>query len=230
MDQLSTPTVSADVAQRLRALIHGGHLGPGDRLPPERELAKQMGVGRVSIREALRLLQATGYVDVRRGASGGTFITALDRPYEDWVRRMRESVEEVNDILDLRVGLEGRAATLAAHRRNDAQLAAMATAIEELTSADSRTSFRNSDARFHSALAQASGSKRLEVAIEQARGEMFAPVDQGGFTEVIETSRAAHTAIYEAVRDRDPHRAAAAMEAHLEETRGELNELIFGER
>src|SRR5688500_5033710 len=103
MDQLSTPTVSADVARSLRALIHGGHLGPGDRLPPERELAKQMGVGRVSIREALRLLQATGYVDVRRGASGGTFITALDRPYEDWVRRMRESVDEVNDILDLRV-------------------------------------------------------------------------------------------------------------------------------
>ncbi|MCV7228617.1 FadR/GntR family transcriptional regulator [Mycolicibacterium komossense] len=223
---LGNPTVSGDIAARLRALIHAGDLGPGDRLASERELAKQLGVGRVSIREALRLLQARGYVEVRRGATGGTFVTQLDEPYQDWLRQMRASVNDISDILDLRVGLEGRAAALAAVRRTDEQLAVMRSAIDELTDADSRVSFRNSDARFHGALAQASANPRLESAIARARGEMFAPLDKLVFTETVESTRVGHLAIYEAVRDQDPKRATQAVDDHLEQTRRELGQVI----
>jgi DNA-binding FadR family transcriptional regulator len=226
---LATPTISADIASRLRALIHAGDLGPGDRLPPERELAKQMGVGRVSVREALRTLQANGYVEVRRGATGGAFVTQLDRPYRDWLTNMRSSEREINDILDLRVGLETQAARLAAGRRTDEHLTAMAEAIEAMSSSDSRVTFRNTDARFHGALAQAACNQRLEAAVASARGEMFSPLDSLAFTEVVESSRAAHSAIYEAVRDRDAEQAARAMVAHLEQTREELQQLIFGD-
>ncbi|BBY66018.1 FadR/GntR family transcriptional regulator [Mycolicibacterium helvum] len=227
---LGTPTVSGDIAARLRALIHAGDLGPGDRLPSERELAKQLGVGRVSIREALRLLQARGYVEVRRGATGGTFVTQLDQPYQDWLRQMRASVNDISDILDLRIGLEGRAAALAALRRTDEQLAVMRSAIDELTDSDSRVSFRNSDARFHGALALASANPRLESAIARARGEMFAPLDKLVFTETVESTRVGHLAIYEAVRDQDPARATRAVEDHLEQTRRELGQVISDER
>jgi GntR family transcriptional regulator, transcriptional repressor for pyruvate dehydrogenase complex len=226
---LATPTISADIASRLRALIHAGDLGPGDRLPPERELAKQMGVGRVSVREALRTLQANGYVEVRRGATGGAFVTQLDRPYRDWLTSMRSSAREINDILDLRIGLETQAARLAAGRRTDDDLAAMSQAIEAMSSSDSRVTFRSSDARFHGALAQAARNQRLEAAIASARGEMFAPLDALAYTEVVESSKAAHSAIYEAVREQDVEQAAHAMVAHLEHTREELQQLIFGD-
>lgn len=225
---LGAPSVTSDVARRLRARIRAGDLGPGDRLPAERDLAKQMGVGRVSIREALRLLQAGGYVEVRRGATGGTFVTQLDRPYRNWLSEMRSGAGEITDILDLRIGLECQAAKLAADRRTDDELAAMETAIDEMSSSDSRVSFRNSDARFHGALAQAARNERLESAIASARGEMFAPLDELVYTEIVESSRAGHLAIYEAVRDRDAERARRAMEEHLEQTRQELELLIFG--
>ncbi|TXI59014.1 MAG: FadR family transcriptional regulator [Mycolicibacterium mageritense] len=225
---LGAPTVTADIARRLRARIRAGELGPGDRLPAERDLAKQMGVGRVSIREALRLLQAGGYVEVRRGATGGTFVTQLDRPYRNWLSEMRSGVGEITEILDLRIGLEGQAARLAASRRTDAELEVMAAAIDEMSSSHSRVSFRNSDARFHGALAQAARNQRLESAIAGARGEMFAPLDELVYTEIVESSRAGHLAVYEAVRDGDPERARRAMEEHLEQTRHELELLIFG--
>ncbi|PFG57575.1 GntR family transcriptional regulator [Amycolatopsis sulphurea] len=226
--ELTSSTVSEDIARRVRTLIHSGELGPGDRLPPERELSERMGVGRVSLREAIRLLQAGGYVEVRRGATGGTFVTELNRPYDDWVRQMRSRVDELGDILDLRIGLESRAAALAAGRRTEAHLAALATSIAQLADADSRTSFRAADAAFHSTLARAARNKRLETAISQARGEMFVPVDRLVYTELVETSRAGHTAVYEAVRDRNAGLAASAMEAHLEQTRLELHEVVFG--
>ncbi|GAS86563.1 FadR/GntR family transcriptional regulator [Mycolicibacterium brisbanense] len=225
---LGAPTVTTDIARRLRARIRAGELSPGDRLPAERDLAKQMGVGRVSVREALRLLQAGGYVEVRRGATGGTFVTQLDLPYRNWLSEIRSGVGDVTDILDLRIGLEGQAAKLAATRRTDAELEAMAAAIEEMSTSDSRVSFRNSDARFHAALAQAARNPRLESAIASARGEMFAPLDALVYTEVVESSRAGHLAVYEAVRDGDADRARRAMEDHLEQTREELELLIFG--
>ncbi|MGB3483312.1 MAG: FadR/GntR family transcriptional regulator [Mycobacterium sp.] len=224
----TTPTVSGDIARRLRTQIHAGDLGPGDRLPSERDLAKQLGVGRVSIREALRLLQAGGYVEVRRGATGGTFITGLDRPYRDWLSNMRSGSGEITEILDLRIGLENQAARLAAERRTDADLVALETAIDEMTTSASRVSFRNADARFHNTLARATRNRRLESAITNARGEMFAPLDALVYTELIETSRAGHLEIFTAVRDRDPEAARAAMDSHLEQTRVEVNLLIHG--
>src|SRR5262249_30137061 len=65
------------VVDQLRRAIHNGAFGPGDKFPPERELSKQLGVSRASVREAIRVLEGEGYVETRRGASGG--IIVLDR-------------------------------------------------------------------------------------------------------------------------------------------------------
>ncbi|WP_344981121.1 FadR/GntR family transcriptional regulator [Streptosporangium fragile] len=229
MDQLGARTVTEDVAERLRRLIHRGEISPGDRLPPERELAETLGVARVSLREAIKLLQGHGYVEVRRGARGGTFVTSLDGPYRQWMGQMREESSEFEDILDYRIAIESRAAALAATRRGESDLADQRMAIERMARATERSEFRLSDSQFHGAVARASGSRRLEAAIHYARGELFAHPDQMVYVEQIETCCRAHRLIYEAIADRDPWAAATAMEEHIEHTRLEIRELLFGD-
>src|SRR5918912_798479 len=73
---VSTGRISAEIVDQIKAAIRDGRLAPGDQLPAERELTKQLGVSRVSVRDALRMLEAHGLVEVRVGARGGAFVTA----------------------------------------------------------------------------------------------------------------------------------------------------------
>src|SRR6266700_5668340 len=73
---VSTGRVSAKIVGRIKAAIRQGKLAPGDQLPPERDLTKQLGVSRVSVRDALRMLEAHGLIEVKVGARGGAFVTA----------------------------------------------------------------------------------------------------------------------------------------------------------
>src|SRR5215218_4017135 len=67
--------ISALIVDQVRTLIHEGKLTSGDRLPPEREMCERFGVSRVTVREALRVLEASGLVEIRVGAHGGAFVT-----------------------------------------------------------------------------------------------------------------------------------------------------------
>ena len=223
-------TQPESLAEQLRTLIHQGSLGPGDRLLPERELAEQLGVGRDSLREAIKLLQGSSYVVVRRGAHGGTFVTELEEPYARWLTSMREDLDELNDILDFRIALETRAAALAAVRRDDDDLASQRIAIHKLVEAQGRSSWRLADSAFHAAVAHAARNRRLESSIQYARGELFSPTDHLWFTELVESCQRGHQAVYEAINRRDPLGAAKAMEAHIEDTREELWVILGVER
>jgi GntR family transcriptional regulator, transcriptional repressor for pyruvate dehydrogenase complex len=219
------------VAEHLRELIHRGELTPGDRLPPERELAEQLGVARISLREAIRLLRTEGYVVVRRGQAGGTFVTELRRPAETWRARMRAQVGEIDDLLDFRIALETETAALAARRRTDADLVtlrASVTALTTLTADHGRTPFRLADSQFHLSLAAAARSERLTEAVKASRGELFSPHDLLPFDEPITETLRDHQQILDAVRDQAPERAAAAMREHLDHTREQLRSIVFG--
>ena len=222
-------TLTQAVAEHLRTLIHHGEVGPGDRLPAERELAEQLGVARISVREAIKILQQHGYVQVRRGARGGTYVTELTEPLEKWRMRMRTQVGEFDDVIDFRIALETDAARLAAIRRDRSDLAALRAAITKLGQADSGHSvFRLADSQFHRGLARAARNARLETAIESARGELFSPHDLLPYVNPVEDSRRDHQQIYDAVRDADPDTAAGAMREHIERTRHQLREIVFG--
>jgi GntR family transcriptional repressor for pyruvate dehydrogenase complex len=227
-DLVTSQTLSQAVADHLRLMIHRGEVGPGDRLPAERELAEQLGVARISLREAIKALQADGYVRVRRGARGGTYVTELDVPVARWRARMRAESGEFSDIVDFRIALETESARLAAHRHRESDLTAMREAITELERADGRAAFRLADSRFHSALASASGNARLRTAIESVRAELFATHDLLPFTDPIAESVRDHQAVYQAVRAGDGDRAAAAMREHVENARAQLHEIVFG--
>lgn len=225
---VNSMTLTQAVAEHLRNLIHSGAVGPGERLPAERELAEQLGVARISLREAIKTLQQDGYVEVRRGATGGTYVTELHEPLARWRARMKTESGEFDDIIDFRIALEVDVARLAADRRDRTDLANLRIAIKKLAQADSLAAFRLTDAQFHGALARASRNVRLENAIQVARGELFSPHDLLPFAEPVEESVRDHQRIYEAVRDRDPSAADVAMREHIERTRQQLREIVFG--
>ncbi|WP_051579398.1 FadR/GntR family transcriptional regulator [Pseudonocardia acaciae] len=225
---VTSQTLTQAVAEHLRTLIHHGEVAPGDRLPAERELAEQLGVARISLREAIKILQRDGYVQVRRGAQGGTYVTELHEPLERWRTRMRTQAGEFDDIIDFRIALETDAARLAALRRDRSDLARLRTAINRLGQVDGRAAFRLTDAQFHGALARAARNLRLETAIESARGELFSPHDLLPFVDPVEESKRDHQEIYRAVRDGDADAAATAMREHIERTRHQLREIVFG--
>jgi GntR family transcriptional regulator, transcriptional repressor for pyruvate dehydrogenase complex len=140
--QVTSTTLAQAVADHLRMRIHRGDVSPGERLPAERDLAEQLGVARISLREAIRQLREDGYVEVRRGSTGGTYVTELRRPAEAWRSRMREQVGEMDDILDFRIALETETATLAARRHTEAGLVPIRDAIAALSGVIWRTAFR----------------------------------------------------------------------------------------
>jgi GntR family transcriptional repressor for pyruvate dehydrogenase complex len=228
---VTSQTLTQAVAEHLRTLIHQGEVGPGDRLPAERELAERLGVARASLREAIKVLQDEGYVQVRRGALGGTYVTELLEPLEKWRIRMRTQAGEFDDIIDFRIALETDSARLAAIRRDRADLARLRGSIKSLGQVSSgHAAFRLSDSQFHSWLARAARNARLETAIELARGELFVPHDLLPYADPIEESRRDHQQIYEAVRASDPDAAASAMREHIERTRHQLRAIVFGPR
>lgn len=224
---------SEAVAAHLKSLILAGNYSPGDRLPTQRELAEQLGVARVSVREGIRQLVDSGYLEVRRGAVGGAFVTELSRPLEAWRRRLQSMAGELDELIDLRIALESRAAALAAERATRADLVEMRAALKVMRvprspERDSRTDFRHADGLFHDALSRAARNSRLNAAIREARLELFTPYDLLSFEEPVRAVLEDHQAIYAAVRDGDSGRAATLMAEHVEHTRQQLRSFVNG--
>ena len=211
----------------LRSRIHSGQLGPGDRLPNERDLATSLGIGRITLRAALRLLADEGYLVSKRGNLGGTFVSDLAEPLRAWIERVRRAPEWMTDLIEYRKAIEMRAAELAAKHRNRKQIAEMKAAIDQASGTQTRQVFRQADHRFHVAMADASGSARLLEAIVQARGEMFMPVDRLPFNDHFAQTCDEHTRILDAIVARDPATARAAAERHLQGSLEDFVDLIL---
>jgi GntR family transcriptional regulator, transcriptional repressor for pyruvate dehydrogenase complex len=210
-----------DVVQELRGRIHRGELGPGDRLPSERELAPQLGVSRDRLRDALSTLETDGYLFSKRGATGGWFVTELGTPFATWAARTEH---DLDDIVDFRLAVECEAARFAATRRTRADIAVIDQAVARLDAAATPRDYRLADVAFHAAIAAASGNERLAAAIERARGELFEPADELWQDGRIE-SLADHRQILDAIRRQDAAGAAGAMAEHIERTRLEVRAL-----
>ncbi|MGW6659559.1 FadR/GntR family transcriptional regulator [Rhodococcus sp. NPDC055024] len=224
--EVTTVSVPQGVAEHLKGMIRRGELGPGDQLLPARQLAQELGVAYMSLHEALKRLREDGYITVRRGKSGGTFVSSLRQPVEEWRKTLLGQEGELDDVTTLRVAVECHAAALAAVNRTDDDLAAMQTAIHQEAEAENRAEFRLADARFHHAVAKAANSPRLAQAIQAARGELFSPTDMLDHPEPREEDLEQHEDIYQAIRDANPDLASTAMRIHIEFTRDELHRIL----
>ena len=208
------------IAEQLLGQIGARRLKPGDSLPPERELTESFGVGRSSIREALRMLESQGVIT---SVSGGAFIVSDPaRPLNSSLRLVFSLDERtsLNDLFELRRILECEAAALAAERRSDAHLEEMDAAVREMDAAlgdaHGGDRFIDADLRFHLAVAEATAN-RLVLHSMQAVRDL---VRRALLTIVLipgspESAVVEHRAIRAAIASGDSGSAREEMRAHL---------------
>jgi DNA-binding FadR family transcriptional regulator len=211
-----------ETVERLGQAIRLGVVPLDERFPPERELAEQLGVSRVTVREAIRALEKAGLVAIRQGRHGGTYVIASEeKPSKGRARRMaKELGTELQDALDLRWAIEPAIAELAAQRRADDDLARGEELLQEAAMAPHVPRvLRAGDSRFHLALADMAGSASLAAAAADMQvrlGELLLTLPV--LDESISHSQAQHAEILGAVAERDGERARAAMLEHLSAT------------
>jgi GntR family transcriptional regulator, transcriptional repressor for pyruvate dehydrogenase complex len=215
---LQAPTVYSAVVDRLRRSIALGVVLPGDRLPSERILAESLGVSRVTIREALRILQGEGLLVTRRGNAGT--VVAEDAHS---LRRMNRTYEaEIDEVFEYRVAVESMAAQLAARRHEPHDIETLLKCQRALADSTNVHTFRRADSEFHLTVARLSANGMLERSIQDARAAAFAWLDRREFTVVQSSSLKGHDAIIQAISNCDADAAAAAMTQHIEDARGEV--------
>jgi len=206
------------VVDKLRRAIHNGSFVPGDKFPPERELSKQLGVSRASVREAIRVLEGEGYVETRRGASGGIIVLDRAQTEDRLAEVIRAKLPEIEQAIDFRLAVECGAARLAAVRRTDDDLARLRAAFQ--TMAASRET-RAADSAFHPGIAAAARNDWMERSIEDARAFLWMTVDKVA-ENVFRTAQLHHGQILAAIEQGDPDAAERHVAAHIELTRTDL--------
>jgi GntR family transcriptional regulator, transcriptional repressor for pyruvate dehydrogenase complex len=211
--------VYAEVASQIHRLIAAGRLEPGDRLPPERELAEMFGVSRTSVRDAIRVLEMRGLVEPRHGE--GTLvkqipIDAIISPLAD---ALAASKDLTADLFDMRRMLEPPLARVAALRATDDDIRAM---VEILGRQAERVRAGGiaieEDNAFHYRIATAAKNqvvlRVIDVVMDLLRESRARSLQGAGRAE---KSLAGHRRILSAVCDRKPDEAAEAMRLHIEE-------------
>ncbi|MCL5734799.1 MAG: FCD domain-containing protein [Actinobacteria bacterium] len=211
------PETASDSAVRfLRAMIFSGELGPGDKLPPERDLGARLGISRMTLRLALKALESTGYIITTRGSRGGSRVTDSATLVECWNQWMRVHAGELEDIFEFRMTVESRLAALASERRSDEDLEAMERAIQRERDSRDWSSLFRTDMDIHKSIARAAWSPHLEQAMLAARSELFAPVDLAQLEQRELQVHDTHARILDAIRAQDPVEAAEHMRGHIE--------------
>ncbi len=212
-------TTTEEVIFQLREMIHRGELRPGDRLPPERDLAKLLGVSRPTLRDGIRSLAAVGVLQPRRGA--GTFVVKAEgSPVLDSnPLRLMASLHGFtpNEMFEARKSLEMAIAGLAAERATGDQMASMSEEIAEMfASLDDPEQFLVHDMRFHQTVAAASGNRILTSLMNMVATILF-DVRRKTVKRAKDLKESAemHRTIYRAIRKRNAEAASEAMRDHL---------------
>ena len=194
-----------------------GLLNDGDRLPPEVELATQLGVSTVALRQALTVLRDKGILVTRRGRGGGSFVqdgSAYNLADVEMQLRSR-SVEELRDLGDACASAAGSAARLATMRALPEDLERLDRFAGEFARAEQSVACRRADSRFHIELGVAAQSPRLTLLMVQMQGEM-APLLWAPGTEMPTEAAQEHDLIVEAIRSRDAEAAQRYAAEHCE--------------
>jgi len=208
------------VYKQLVALIATGRLKPGEKLPSERDMAADMGVSRQSIREAINKARTVGLIDVRQG--GGTVVVSsiteqLKAPLSILLEHQAETIFE---FLDIRVLFEGWCAERAAASAKAGDLRAMGAHLRGMSRlAPGGTAWERSDLGFHSAIAAASHNLvaiHIMEGLKSSFNSYFKAKKLALGPERKDVLHAQHTAIYEAIRQRNAESARLRMQEHLE--------------
>lgn len=226
VSRIGRPPLGELAAQQLRERLAAGAWEVGERLPSEVELAEQLGVGRSTVREAVRVLVHSGLLETRQGA--GTFVLARE-PAGEWEPRLRRAA--VLEVYELREALELQAARLAAERCDASGLVRIERALaarERCRAAARDAAFVDADIAFHRAVVAAAGNSLLEEMFGS-----FTAVLREALIEVVGDSALgagdasdAHADLVAAIGARDVARAEAATRANVSQTAADLRRLL----
>lgn len=215
-------TLTGQLVRELSERIASGHYKPGDRLPTEQELNDEFNVSRTVVREAIAHLRASGLVSTRRGV--GAFVKEVSNVYPFRIEEASlDLINEVVRVLELRIGIESEAASLAAARRTDEHMAELSHAIEDMhrTVSEGKSAVA-ADLNFHRTIARATGNAHFvnlfnylgELVIPRARLQTFELVDHDP-SAYLQRIVNEHQQIANAIEQRDSDGARAALRVHL---------------
>ena len=210
--------VTDEAILKIKEMILSGELGPGDRLPPEKELSERLGLSRSSMREAVKALEVIRVLDVRRG--DGTFVTSLEP------RLLLEAMSFVVDLHDdssvlelfaVRRILEPAAVALAAARIPEAAIRDLRERIAAVDEGTSVEGLVDHDLDFHRAIVAQAGNGYLASLIDSLSGHTVRARIWRGLTQrnSVDRTRAEHRAIVDALERRDAELAQALTTVHI---------------
>lgn len=218
---MHVPKASDVLADDLRERILRGEFPEGTALPPERELVAQTRMSRTTVREALRILEVQGLVQIRTGRAGGAFV---QRPGEESIAStvsllIRGRQVRLAALLETREAVEPACAQLAAKYRTDSDLEALERANDAIALEGPLAVFLQANVDWHVAVAVASHNELLTGFMGALSRAIYAATDNQGFinASVRKTTQQAHRSITDAIRKRDAAAAGRRMTRHVHE-------------
>ncbi|WP_424926810.1 FadR/GntR family transcriptional regulator [Amaricoccus tamworthensis] len=225
-------SLSGQISRKLGERILEGRLMPGELLPDENALCDEFGVSRTAVREAVKMLVAKGFLEVRQRI--GTRVLdvrywqMLDRDVLMWHQSITVDNARLISLMELRQSIEPDAAFYAAARRSDEQLAAILDACEQMEQhAGENSEYVLSDARFHIAVLRAANNPYLD-ALENAifAGLMLSIRITNPDEKRNRKSIPLHLAIAEAIKAQNPEAAYERMKEHLADAARRLSKVV----
>jgi len=211
--------VYEEVVKQLKELITSGELKPGEKLPSERELAKSFGVSRVSVRQALTVLETLGLIE--RKVGGGTFNVAdkLDFEIEPILDAIMRKKDQLNQPLEVRRILEPNLARLAAERATEEDIRAMEESLQHQKEQIERGELIiEEDSKFHYCIARATKNEIALKIVEAIHDLLWQTREESiKARQGSQLSYKGHQRILRAIKSRDGEKAYKAMMDHLEE-------------
>jgi GntR family transcriptional repressor for pyruvate dehydrogenase complex len=213
------------IADRIQELIQGENLEPGTRMPPERNLAEQLGVNRATLREAIRLLEQRGLVAMKPGM--GTFVVdvPLHTVTESLIRYSTFGKGSQGDLLVLREILEPEIAAMAAVNATDREIKTLREQVEQIEAAfqiQDVDAYITADESFHETLAEASHNQLIAGIMKGLRGYMI-DLRMHIIVELRPGDKKANRNVFEAIKIKNPDKARTAMQSHMKFARRVFN-------
>ena len=212
--------ISDQVLDQIRELIFRGTLKPGEQMMTERELAQAMNVSRTTVRDAIQRLVAMGMIVQKQGQ--GTFVKAVDTDRENpLAKAMKAQNASLDDLLEVRMGLECNAASLAAKRADEDDITAMSKSIDEMQAEiESGRLGTEADTAFHMGIAYAAKNPLHILIMRNFYDYLFLGIGEN-LARLYEDPKNIHIIFHQhkgilaSIKARDPDKAYSAMKEHI---------------
>lgn len=221
--RVNVDRVSQAIVDQIKLLIRDGRLKPGDRLPSERELCQQFGVSRVTVREALRILEASGLVTIRVGAHGGAFLTtpSAERLGEGLADLLSLTKLTAADATEARMVVELGILPLVVERATEEDVAALMEMVDEGAKALKEDRYEmGMSAAFHIRVAACTHNPAIEMLVQSFHGPLLMSLERAHSAAPLMGRRGTdeHRKLAQAIAKRDLATATSVMEAHISRT------------